>query len=175
MTTLNVQAEIVEAKLTQERLKEALHYCEVTGYFSRLQDVSGVKGNSQQIRATHHSGYIYIMIDGVRHGGHRLAWLYAYGEMPEQIDHINHITGDNRLSNLRVVSPLENSRNISLYKCNTSGVHGVTFLKKQKKWRARIIIKGKEINLGRFLLLEDAIKAKHHAERIYGFHPNHGL
>ena len=30
---------------------------------------------------------------------HRIIWLMAYGEWPDQIDHINHVRDDNRLEN----------------------------------------------------------------------------
>ena len=44
---------------------------------------------------------------------HRLAWEGFYGTIPSgmQIDHINTVRDDNRIENLRVVSPSENHRN----------------------------------------------------------------
>jgi len=54
-------------------------------------------------------------------------------------------------------------------KNNTSGVRGVTFLKKEQKWRAAIGFKNKNYYLGRYEKLEDAAKARKEAEeRIYG-------
>lgn len=44
---------------------------------------------------------------------HRAVWETFVGEIPNgyQIDHINHIRDDNRLDNLRCVTPLENLHN----------------------------------------------------------------
>ena len=45
-------------------------------------------------------------------------------------------------------------------KDNTSGTKGVSFVKKTNKWRARITIDGKEINLGSFMNKEDAVNIR---------------
>lgn len=44
---------------------------------------------------------------------HRLVYTSFVGEIPEgrQIDHVNTVRDDNRIENLRVVSPRENNRN----------------------------------------------------------------
>lgn len=44
---------------------------------------------------------------------HRLIWEYANGKIPEgyEIDHINTIRDDNRIENLRCVTPKENQNN----------------------------------------------------------------
>jgi hypothetical protein len=49
---------------------------------------------------------------------------------------------------------------------NTSGYKGIDFSKKNNKWRARIY-KGKEIHLGLFDNIEDAIKARELAEKEF--------
>jgi len=50
---------------------------------------------------------------------------------------------------------------------NTSGVKGVYFEKKTKKWRAQITFQGKMMYLGAFKDKEDAIKARKAAEEKY--------
>jgi HNH endonuclease len=48
---------------------------------------------------------------------HRAAWVIVHGEWPKgEIDHINRVRSDNRLSNLRVVSHAENCQNRSRIK-----------------------------------------------------------
>jgi len=49
-------------------------------------------------------------------------------------------------------------------KVTKSGVKGVCWDKREKKWRSYIMFKGKLSELGYFLKLEDAIKAKREAE-----------
>lgn len=53
------------------------------------------------------------------------------------------------------------------YKNNTSGYKGVTKTKKNGKWRASIRFKGKNIYLGEYRNIKDAIKARKKAEEKY--------
>ena len=53
---------------------------------------------------------------------HRVAWAIYYGEWPKaMLDHINGNRADNRIVNLRTVSPVQNSQNQRPHKSNTSG------------------------------------------------------
>jgi hypothetical protein len=64
------------------------------------------------------------------------------------VDHINNIKTDNRLNNLQLIT---NRLNISKdVKNKTSKYTGVSYDKKNKKWRASISINKKQINLGRY-------------------------
>ena len=67
-------------------------------------------------------------------------------------DHsVDHIDGDglnNRRSNLRLASNLQNSWNQSTAKNNASGYRGVDFDKATSRWRARIQCNGKSHWLG---------------------------
>ena len=121
------------------------------------------------------TGYIRMKVGGKLYLAHRLAFLYMTGKWPEdQVDHINHIRDDNRWCNLREVSHQENHKNQSKPKSNTSGVTGVCWCKRYKKWKAQIKVEGKVKNLGSFTSKEDATKARKEAEIKYGFHDNHG-
>ena len=95
---------------------------------------------------------------------HRLIWEMVVGPIPKgmQIDHINGKRSDNRISNLRLVTQAENSRNMKMLRTNTSGVTGVTLGKKMKKWRARISdSNGQRIHLGYFHTKEEALASIH--------------
>ena len=83
------------------------------------------------------------------------------------VDHINHNAADNRLSNLRICTQLDNSKNHKVSKNNKTGITGVTWHKASSKWEARITIGGKRINLGTFNNLEDAKQARLEAELKY--------
>jgi len=159
--------------LTQAELKELLHYNPDTGALTWLKSGKGRKANGETKGLN--NGYFTIRIKGRQYKSHRLAWLYVYGVWPkDQVDHINHITTDNRIANLREVTNQENHRNASLSKNNTSGVTGVYWHKQIKKWLASIHVDYKKTHLGCFDKFEDAIAARKKAENKYGFHENHG-
>ncbi len=85
------------------------------------------------------------------------------------VDHINRDSLDNRNENIRFCDNLENSRNIGPKKNNTSGVSGVYWNSDNNKWRSRIKVNYKTIEIGSFDKLEDAKKARKEAEiKYYG-------
>lgn len=131
--------------------------------------------SGKKIRTINSEGYILIRIKGASFKGHRMAWLIHYGDWPNaQIDHINHIRDDNRISNLREVSSVENRQNATRVKSNTSGITGVVWHKRDGQWRAQISIKGRTTYIGGYDDLFEAICARKSAEANLGFHPNHG-
>jgi hypothetical protein len=142
--------------LTQERLKELLHYDPETGHFTarvtRGRRIAGVRTSCVTT-----GGYIKLSVDYKRYYGHRLAWLYVHGRWPsEQIDHINHITSDNRIANLREATRSQNSANCGPRRNNKSGKRGVIFLRQTGKWRASIRKDKRRIYLGCFDTVEEA-------------------
>jgi hypothetical protein len=72
------------------------------------------------------------------------------------IDHINNIKTDNKISNLRWVTNSENSHNTSIRSDNSSGLKGVSFNKRSGKWVAYIDFNRKRIPLGYFDTIEEA-------------------
>lgn len=58
-------------------------------------------------------------------------------EKPEEkeVDHINGDSSDNRKSNLRILEKTENQLNMKKKKDNTSGIRGVSFDKKEQRWK----------------------------------------
>lgn len=155
--------------ITQDDVKLNLHYDENTGIFTRI------KSNHHSVKigevaGTDNRGYVMISINHKKYSGHRLAWLYVYGELPEYIDHINGNRSDNRLCNLRPANKLTNNYNSKLRKDNVSGVKGVTWSIQLKKWAARISINGYRKFLGYFDDLEFAelvtseARLKYHGE-----------
>ena len=118
--------------------------------------------------------YICIKIKGVQYKAHRLAWLYTKGYWPKnQIDHINHNNSDNRIVNLRDASHSENQRNAKRAKTNTSGYTGV-HKSNNRKWVVRLSDKSKSVYIGTYSDINKAIEAREKANRVYGYHKNHG-
>ena len=136
--------------ITQERLRELLSYNQHTGVFQWL--VSRGRARAESIAGSADSyGYLQTKICGRIYLNHRLAWLYAHGEWPdEQIDHINGCRADNRLANLRKVSASINQQNQRKARLdNKSGFLGVS--SSGKRWQARISHPGgKDTYLGLF-------------------------
>jgi len=121
--------------LTQERLKEVLHYCPDLGLFwwkvrsiSSSHDKTFNKHFAGKIAgklAT--NGYVRISVDGRDHAAHRLAWLYMTGVTPaDDIDHRNGRKLDNAFENLREATRSQNLANRS--QRNATGFKGVTRL-----------------------------------------------
>jgi len=111
-------------------------------------------------------GYLRVRVEGRSYLVHRLAWLLSRGHWPtNQIDHINGIRTDNRISNLREATPLENQQNLKLRKNNSSGFIGVR--KSLARWQALIAVGGKRICLGSYATPEDAAEAYRLAKLKY--------
>lgn len=105
---------------------------------------------------------------------HHVVWAFCYGEWPPSLDHINGDGKDNRIANLRAATPMVNSQNQSRRHDNKSGVTGVIWLPKFRRWQASIKVNYRNIYLGRYPSFEEAVIARKQGEERFGFHPNHG-
>jgi hypothetical protein len=157
--------------LPLRRLRETLNYDPATGLFTwairastRIRPGGAAGGISPK-------GYIIIRIDGLRYRAHRLAWLYTSGDDPgaQQIDHVNGKRSDNRIANLRLANLSQQMHNKGIHSNNTSGVRGVTWYKRDRKWQASIMLESQLVYLGRFDTLEEA-----KAVRLAAEHKMHG-
>lgn len=103
---------------------------------------------------------------------HRLAWLLYYGRLPKSnIDHINGVKDDNRITNLREATHAENLQNIRCRqrKKYPSLPMGVCFHKGTGKYQAKIKLNYKTRWLGYFDCPMEAEKAYLSAKR--SMHP----
>lgn len=108
----------------------ALSYCPESGNFHWIRPPEMARRINVGDRAgtTNSKGYVVIKFGGSTYRAHRLAWFFAYGSWPsQQIDHINGVRNDNRIANLRDVSPRTNSQNRKRANANNSnGLLGVS-------------------------------------------------
>lgn len=85
------------------------------------------------------------------------------------VDHINGCKTDNRRSNLRICTRMQNLWNSRTKSSNTSGFKGIDFRQDKGKFRARIRAGGKRIHIGYFDTAELASEAyKKEAKKLHG-------
>lgn len=127
-----------------------LKYDESSGIMVWIKSPNGTKNKVGYTAGyVEKTGYLRLRFDRKNHSVHRVAWLLYYGVWPSKnIDHINGIKHDNRIINLRDISTIENAGNLKRHR--NGFFNGVTYHKKNKKWRARISIKGKTEHIGYF-------------------------
>ncbi len=77
-----------------------------------------------------------------------------------QVDHKDGDGLNNQKENLRICTNQQNAGNSRIRKDNTSGIKGVTWYKRDKKWKAQIKINNKNKHLGYF-------SDKNKAKRVY--------
>lgn len=142
-------------RITQQYLKSVLEYNPETGVLTwrKRNDVDNswnTKYAGKKIGWSHSHGYIQLCINYNKYYAHRIVWLYMTGKWPKEIDHIDTNKGNNKFSNLREVTHVQNGYNRAKHKDNLSGYKGVTYDKRDATWMANITVNKKTIYLGRF-------------------------
>lgn len=177
--------------ISQKYLKECLDYNYLTGVFhwrkrplshftnERNMNIFNAKLAHKKAGSSHNRGYLTICIamNGSKNHflAHRVAWLYMNGAAP--INHIDHINGnrtDNRILNLREADREINGKNVKLMSSNTSGLMGVTWHKKDKKWHVRANKNKTRMHLGSFDDFFEACCIRKSKENSFNYHANHG-
>lgn len=88
----------------------------------------------------------YLTIGGQR--AHRLAFQLMGVELPEDavVDHINGDTLDNRWVNLRIANRKINAHNTGLRSTNKTGKRGVSWDAARNKYRAALVVDGRQVS-----------------------------
>jgi len=148
--------------LTQELVKELFDYRDGELYWKNAKQgvAKGRKAGNGKI-----GPYLQVMVNRKGYNVHRLIAILHYGDFDGVVDHIDGNTRNNKIENLRIATREQNSWNAKKNSKNTTGVKGVSLIKSNKKYQATICIKGKNKNLGQFVLLQDAKNAVEKARR----------
>ena len=157
------------AKHEIDCLRRLLAYDPITGSLHWRVDRCRVRAGDLAGQP-HPRGYWTVTANQGRYLAHRLAWAIHYGSWPERhIDHINGNKLDNSIANLRLASVAENARNGRMRRTNTSGFKGVSYIAATGRWRATIMVDGKQRWLGTHPTPEAA-----HAAYAVAAHQMHG-
>lgn len=108
------------------------------------------------------TGYWHIGVDGTDYAAHRLAFLYMVGVLAwVDVYHADGNKANNRWGNLRLAGKSLNGANAKRRRDNTGGFKGVTreWSGSQPRWRASIMVRGRNITLGFFKTPEDGHEA----------------
>lgn len=140
------------ADLTAARVRELLDYDPSSGLFTwRTSRGRRWAGDAAGFRRA--DGYVRLKIDQQAVWAHRLAWFYVHGAWPTgQIDHINGDPSDNRLCNLRDVSPQVNMQNERRARRRKNGgsLLGAHWSRTWKRWSSSINVDGRLKHIGWF-------------------------
>lgn len=157
--------------LDQCALKTMLHYDPETGVFTWLER-SDARPQWNGRYAGKTAGYARVATGGGVYWSirifdwpfhaHRLAWLYMTGAWPSDVvDHRDMDGLNNRWGNLREATKSQNAANSRLSRANTSGFKGASYHQQSGRWRATIMVSGKQKWLG----YHDTPEAAHAAYR----------
>lgn len=113
-----------------------------------------------------HRGYIHVRINKVTHRAHRVVYALAHGECPSGaiVDHIDQNRSNNRVDNLRLVTPSESCLNRAMPK---------TFNKRKGSPhrgvqrfgdRFRVVVHRK--SFGVYDTLEEAVRARESVKEV---------
>ena len=141
-----------------QELKTLLVYNQETGELTwsntppRFRRPGSIAGRTLQ------DGYRQIMVKKSAYQAHRLAWAIFYGDWPRnQIDHINGVRDDNRISNLRDVTSRNNQCNRIEHR-NGRLVGAKPEPRCNNRWRASIKVDGHDKFLGLYNSEDEAHK-----------------
>lgn len=157
----------------KKRAAECFEYREGRLYWKISK--RGTKGVGSVAGRFTSRGYLQVHFDGKTYMGHRIIFLLHHGYLPEQVDHINGDTKDNRIENLRAASASQNGQNKKIASNNTSGCKGVNFNKNKNMWMVNLRLHKHRHFLGYYRDKELAdLVASSFREKYHGEFCNHG-
>lgn len=154
----------MQSSLNLARLRELLSYDPESGEITWVR-AKGTRPAGHKA-GTPNNGYLRVQVNRRIYPAHQIAWFLHFGEWPSHpIDHINGTGTDNRIVNLRLVTPSENQHNRRVSKNNKAGRLGVFYDKAVGRYKAEIAVCGVRHRLGTFSSIEAAGRAYDSAKR----------
>lgn len=162
---------MMKNKLTQEYVQSLFDYHNGDLYWKvkrqriKIGDKAGTL-NKQTHRYQIGINYKYYQT-------HQLIYLYHYGYIPKEIDHIDNNHLNNNIKNLRPVTRSQNNMNRIKLRNTSSKFKGVCWNKQLNKWEVGIKINNKKKYLGLFKSETDAAIAYNNAAiELFGEYAN---
>ena len=153
---------------TENLTSNSEHWASIDGYLNYQVSWWGRVVNTKTGRilkpgaSTH--GYRYVILS--KNGKHKIHYIHKlvareWRANPDErpcVDLVDNDKTNNNHENLRWATLSENSRNMKKHKDGSSDFKGVSFAKVSGKWRARILLPGKQLHLGYFTSEREAAK-----------------
>ena len=152
--------------LTQEYLQSIFDYKDGEIYWKKIKVKNQVQAGDVAGFITNNN-YKNVRLDGKKIPVHHIIFIMHYGYLPKKIDHKDNNRLNNRIENLRIATTENNNQNAVRRKDNTTGVKGVNFCKRDKRFIARIQANSSRHLVGYFKTLEEAEKALVAARKEY--------
>ena len=154
--------------LTQDYLNQIFEYKDGILYWKVDRKPNKIKGKAAG--CLDGKGYLQVKINNILHKNHRIIYLMKNGNLPKNLDHIDGNPLNNKIENLRPCTISQNTMNSKISARNKSGIKGVEWHKRLKKWVVRIQVDGirkyfgsyNDIDYAKFVA--DAMRYKYHKE-----------
>ena len=161
------------SSLTQQCIQSLFDYKD--GFLIRKTNVANQKAGDIVGLKVAKDGYSRVCVNYKDYLTHRLIFLWHFGYMPKNIDHVNLDKSDNKIENLREATNSQNTYNQARSPRNTSGCKNVSWHKRTSKWVVRIAHDKRKIKqwyVDDFELAE--LVAYEAREKYHGKFANHG-
>ena len=156
--------------LTHEYANQLFSYNPETGVLTRKVKTCSRNKVGDVVGTLSVKGYLVVRVGSKVYQTHRVIWLMVRSVFPDvDIDHKNQIKTDNSWDNLRPATRPQNVQNTGIRSDNTSGIRGVSWHRRDKKWFAYGSTPTGKAHLGSFATKEEAALARQEfARKEYG-------